>query len=111
MRPQLMSVMCSRPSMPSRSTNAPKSVMFLTMPLRMSAGLDLRKQSRPLAPALLLDQLAAREDDVPALVVDLEDLEFVGLADVPEQVLRAESRRSASRAGRPRRRRRRSGRP
>ena len=34
MRPQLMSVMCSRPSMPPRSTNAPNSAMFLTMPLR-----------------------------------------------------------------------------
>ncbi len=34
MRPQLMSVMCSRPSMPPRSTKAPKSAMFLTMPLR-----------------------------------------------------------------------------
>ena len=31
-----MSVMWSRPSMPSRSMNAPKSVMFLTVPLRMS---------------------------------------------------------------------------
>ena len=35
MRPQDMSVMCSRPSMPPRSTNAPKSAMFLTMPLRI----------------------------------------------------------------------------
>ena len=34
MRPQLMSVMCSRPSMPPRSTKAPNSAMFLTMPLR-----------------------------------------------------------------------------
>ena len=34
MRPQLMSVMCSRPSMPPRSTNAPNSAIFLTMPLR-----------------------------------------------------------------------------
>src|SRR5213080_293214 len=29
-----MSVMCSRPSTPPRSMNAPKSVMFLTIPLR-----------------------------------------------------------------------------
>ena len=35
-RPQLMSVMCRRPSMPSRSMNAPKSVMFFTLPLRTS---------------------------------------------------------------------------
>ena len=31
-RRQAMSVMCSRPSMPPRSTNAPYSVMFLTTP-------------------------------------------------------------------------------
>jgi hypothetical protein len=31
-----MSVMCSRPSMPPRSMNAPKSAMFLTVPLTMS---------------------------------------------------------------------------
>ncbi len=35
MRPQLMSVMWSRPSMPPRSTNAPKSTMFLTLPWRV----------------------------------------------------------------------------
>ena len=38
MRPQLMSVMCSRPSRPFRSMNAPKSVRFFTVPLRMSPG-------------------------------------------------------------------------
>src|SRR6202000_1271133 len=32
---QLMSVTCSRPSMPPRSTNAPRSVMFLTTPSRI----------------------------------------------------------------------------
>src|SRR5215475_8609262 len=31
-----MSVTCSRPSMPPRSTNAPYSVMFLTVPSRMT---------------------------------------------------------------------------
>ena len=40
MRPQDMSVMCSRPSMPPRSMNAPKSAMFLTVPLMICA--DLR---------------------------------------------------------------------
>ncbi len=34
MRPQDMSVMCSRPSMPPRSTKTPKSAMFLTTPVR-----------------------------------------------------------------------------
>ena len=38
MRPQLMSVMCSNPSRPFRSTNAPKSVRFFTVPLRISPG-------------------------------------------------------------------------
>jgi len=33
-RPYDMSVMCSRPSTPPRSMKAPKSVMFLTTPLR-----------------------------------------------------------------------------
>ena len=33
-RPHDMSVMCSRPSTPPRSMNAPKSVMFLTTPFR-----------------------------------------------------------------------------
>src|SRR6266850_2316904 len=38
MRPQDISVMWSKPSRPLRSINAPKSVMFLTVPLRMSPG-------------------------------------------------------------------------
>jgi hypothetical protein len=38
-----MSVMCSSPSMPPRSTNAPKSAMFLTVPVR-AALLDLAHQ-------------------------------------------------------------------
>ncbi len=38
MRPQLMSVMWSSPSMPPRSTNAPKSTMFLTLPGRIWPG-------------------------------------------------------------------------
>ena len=49
MRPQLMSVMCSRPSMPPRSTNAPKSAMFLTMPLRVWPILDFRRRASALA--------------------------------------------------------------
>ena len=35
-RPQLMSVMCSRPSRPPRSMNAPKSAMLVTVPRTMS---------------------------------------------------------------------------
>ena len=87
MRPQLMSVMWSRPSMPSRSMNAPKSVMFLTTPLRTWPGWMLLEEVAALVGALLLDELAAGEDDVLAeLEIDLEDLEIVGLADVLIQV-------------------------
>ena len=40
--------------------------------------------------ALLLDQFAAGQDDVLPLLVDLDDLEMVGVADVLRQVLRGE---------------------
>ena len=77
MRPQLMSVIWSKPSMPLRSMNAPKSVMFLTVPLRMSPGVISREQLAALVVALLLDQFAAGQDDVLPFLVDLDDLEFV----------------------------------
>jgi hypothetical protein len=38
--------------------------------------------------ALLLDELAPGEDDVLAVVVDLDDLEIVGVADVDAEVFR-----------------------
>ncbi len=82
MRPQLMSVMCSRPSMPLRSMNAPKSVMFLTVPLPMSPGVISREELLALLGAFLLDEFAAGQDDVLPLLVDLDDLEIVGVADV-----------------------------
>ena len=34
MRPQLISVMCNKPSTPPKSTKTPKSVMFLMVPSR-----------------------------------------------------------------------------
>ena len=84
--------MCSRPSMPPRSMNAPKSAMFLTVPLRTW---PISRPSSVLLLelfALLLDQLAAGDDDVAALFVDLEDdrvdraadpvADFAGPADV-----------------------------
>jgi hypothetical protein len=40
-RRQAMSVMCSRPSMPPRSTKAPYSVMFLTTPLTMAPSVSV----------------------------------------------------------------------
>ena len=61
MRPQLMSVMCSRPSMPPRSTKAPNSAMFLTMPLRTLARLRSRPavgpSSRPARASISLRRL------------------------------------------------------
>ena len=67
--------------MPSRSMNAPKSVMFLTVAVDLVADLDAAQKLLALFGALLLDDFAAGEDDVLALVVDLDDLEIVGVAD------------------------------
>src|SRR5678816_3269785 len=79
-RPHDMSVMWSRPSMPPRSTNAPKSVMFLTTPSRIwSFARSLRivdlRRSRS-------SSSAARHHDVPAALVQLDDAHLHGL---PEQ--------------------------
>ena len=52
------------------------------------AGRHLGEQLGALLGALLLDQFAARQDDVLALLVDLDDLEFVGVADELREVLR-----------------------
>ena len=87
MRPQVMSVMWSKPSMPLRSMNAPKSVMFLTVPLTMVAGVHAFQEFLALFAAFLLDELAAGEDDVLPVVVDLDDLEIVGVADELLQIL------------------------
>jgi hypothetical protein len=80
MRPQDMSVMCSRPSMPPRSTNAPKSAMFLTVPLIASPSLRVEEACLGLG-ALFFDELAAADDDVAAFGVDLEDLRARSPAD------------------------------
>ena len=74
--------------MPLRSMNAPKSVMFLTVPLTLSPTLTLLEESVALFRALLLDEFAAGEDDVLALLVDLDDLEIVGVADETAEILR-----------------------
>ena len=82
MRPQLMSVMWSKPSMPLRSMNAPKSVMFLTVPLRMSPGRHFARAACCVSRcARCFDQFAAGKNDVLAFLVDFDDLEFVGVAD------------------------------
>ena len=72
--------------MPSRSMNAPKSVMFFTRPLRTSPFC-----SEPSSSALLrhraLDELAARDDEIAALVGNLDDLELERLTDVGLELL------------------------
>ncbi len=88
MRPQLMSVMWSRPSRPLRSTKAPKSVRFLTVPLRISPGHHFREQLGATLVAFLLDQLPARQHDVLPFLVDLDDLEPVHVAQKTGEIAR-----------------------
>ena len=52
------------------------------------ADLDRVEEALALLRALLLDELAAGEDDVLAVVVDLDDLEVVGVADELLEILR-----------------------
>ena len=52
------------------------------------ADLDAFEEELALGVALGLDQFAAREDDVLAVVVDLDDLEIVRVADEAVEVLR-----------------------
>ena len=51
------------------------------------AGLDFGEQVAALFGALLLNELAAGDDDVLALRVDFDDFEIVGLADVLVEIL------------------------
>ena len=74
--------------MPSRSMKAPKSVRFLTVPRTLSPILVRIEEVRALFGALLLDEFAAGEDDVFAVVVDLDDLEVVGVADEAVEIFR-----------------------
>ncbi len=78
--------------MPPRSMNAPKSAMFLTVPLRTWPISRPSSVFRLQLFALLFDHLAAGDDDVAALFVDLENhrvdvaadpvADFAGPADV-----------------------------
>ena len=74
--------------MPPRSTNAPKSAMFLTTPLRIWPTSMLVEQLLLLLFALVFDQLAAADDDVAARFVDLEDRARRSPADVVADVAR-----------------------
>ena len=73
--------------------------------LDRAALFDAAEQLRALLRALGFDQLAAGEDDVLALLVQLDDFALEGLAFVNAQVLRRDDVDLASRAGTPRRRR------
>ena len=60
--------------MPLRSTNAPKSTMFEIWPSTMRPGLQAVEDLLALLLALLLEHRAARQDDVVARAVELDDL-------------------------------------
>ena len=62
--------------------------MFLIAPVTLSPILTVCEERLALFGALGLDDLAAGEHDVLALVVDLDDLEFVDVADVFVEILR-----------------------
>ena len=76
-----MSVMWRRPSMPSRSRNTPKSVMFLTTPSRISPSWMFSSSSAFLEILSSSRSSRARNDDVFALNVDFKDFEIVVLSD------------------------------
>ena len=91
--------------MPPRSTNAPYSVMFLMVPLTiMPSSQGLEGLGLHLV-ALLLEEDAPREHDVAALLVELDDLELVGLADQLVEVADRPKIDLRTRAGTPSRRR------
>ncbi len=58
--------------MPPRSTNAPNSAMFLTVPLTDLADLELRQQLGLFLGPFGLDQRPAADDDIAARLVDLQ---------------------------------------
>jgi hypothetical protein len=96
-----MSVMCSRPSMPPRSTKAPYSVMFLMTPLTTWPSCELLQGDALELVALLLEEHAARQHDVAALLVELDDLELELLADQLVEVADGAEVHLRARGGRP----------
>ncbi len=68
--------------MPPRSTNAPKSAMFLTVPMRTCPGSISESSGLLLLFAGDLDELTARDDDVAPALVDLEDHALDLLIDI-----------------------------
>ena len=77
---QESSEMWIRPSMPSRSTKAPKSTMLEILPSTTMARLQAPEDLLADLLALLLEHRAAREDDVVARAVELDHLALERLA-------------------------------
>jgi hypothetical protein len=74
--------------MPPTSTNAPKSVMFLTSPDRTCRSRWSLEQVLLFARALLFQQFAAADDHVAAALGQLDDLDVHLLADVALKIAR-----------------------
>ena len=83
------SEMWIRPSMPSRSTNAPKSTMFEIWPSTTSPGCEPVEDRLAHLLALVLEDGAAREHDVVARAVELDHLAAELLAHELVEVLDA----------------------
>ena len=93
--------------MPPRSMKAPKSVMFLTTPSRTCPLIELLDDFPAQPLALLLEHRAARDDDVAARLVELDDLEIellpqelVEVLDLPDVDLGAGQESLDPRTGR-----------
>jgi len=67
--------------MPPRSTKAPYSVMFLMVPLTVIPSVNVSSVLAFISSRSRSRRNASREHDVAALLVELDDLEFVGLPD------------------------------
>ena len=83
------SEMWIRPSMPSRSTKAPKSTMLEIWPSMIEARLEPLQDRLALLLALLLQHRAAAQHDVVARPVELDHLGLDGLAQVLVEVRHA----------------------
>ncbi len=71
-----------------QSMNAPKSVMFLTVPLRMSPGVISPKIFERLPVRSASINSRRDKNNVLPFLIDLTTLEFVSVADETRQVLR-----------------------
>ena len=102
--PHESSEMWISPSIPSRSTNAPKSTMLEIVPTTICAALEPVEDLLASLLALLLEHRPPREHDVVAAAVQLDHLALDLLAEVLVEVLDPadvdQRRRAGSRARR-----------